>query len=83
MATASCDFKVKIWNITSCNTNWTLIRTYTNHTLYVYAIEFITLDLIASCSFDTTIQIWSLSTGLTVKTINTGSQVFIIKLYMY
>jgi COMPASS component SWD3 len=80
VATASCDFEVKIWNITSCNTDWTLIQTYTNHTSFVYAIEYITSDLIASCSFDTTIRIWSLSTGLTSRTINTGSQVFIIKL---
>jgi WD40 repeat protein len=80
VATTSCDYKVKIWNITSCNTNWTLIQTYENHTSYVYAVEYLTSDKIASCSFDNTIQIWYISTGLTSETINTGSQVFIIKL---
>ena len=61
MATCSQDSTVKIWNL---NTDWTLIRNYTNHSKVVYALDWINEDTIASGSLDTTLQIWSISTGL-------------------
>ena len=75
MATCSDDFKVKIWNP---NTNWTLTRTYTNHTNMVYGIEWINADTIASCSEE--IQIWSISTGVTKKTIKNGKLNYALQL---
>ena len=67
MATCSEDKTVKIWNY------WNLIQTYTKHAGYVLGLEWISKDTIASGSEDNTIQIWSISTGLIQRTINTGS----------
>ena len=64
---------VKIWNIR--NFNWTLIKTYTNHTNFVYALEYINEDTIASGAYDRTIQIWSMSADLRHVLINTDSEV--------
>ena len=56
VASASDDQTVKIWSPT---TDWSLIRTYTKHTSYVYGLEYIssTDNTIASGSEDGTIQI--------------------------
>lgn len=70
MATSSSDMTVKIWN-----TDWLQVRTYTNHTDVVYALTYVDSDIIISGAFDQTIRIWSISTGLTNRTINTGSKV--------
>jgi WD40 repeat protein len=81
VATLSSDDTAKIWDIMKIsNTNWTLIRTYTGHTNAVYDCEFINEDLIATGSSDATIKIWSLSTGVTNRTINTNSDIFALKL---
>jgi WD40 repeat protein len=81
VASVSDDAKVKIWNPSSNeNASWTLIRTYSNHTEWVDGLEFISEDLIATGSDDNTTQIWSISTGQTLRTIYTGSQVFSLKL---
>ena len=69
VATSSGDSTVKIWDVTN-NANWILIRTYTGHTQSVWGIEQIDTDTLASDSSDLTIQIWSISTGVTLKTIN-------------
>lgn len=67
-ASSSSDTTVKIWS----SLNWTLIRTHSNHTASVGALEWINEDLIASGgSFDQTIQIWSISTGQTKRIIQT------------
>jgi WD40 repeat protein len=78
VATVSYDFTVKIWNITSIysSTNWTLIRTFTNHTNAVVGLEYINEDTIATGSMDNTIKIWSINFGETLRTINTNSGVY-------
>ena len=50
------------------------------HTNWVDAVEIISKDLIASGSDDNTTQIWSISTGQTVRTLYTESQVYSLKL---
>jgi len=81
VATLSSDNTAKIWDIaTISNTNWTLIRTYTEHTSDVYDCEFINEDLIATGASDAKIKIWSMSTGVTNRTINTNSDIFALKL---
>jgi WD40 repeat protein len=75
VATASGDRTVKIWD-SSNETNWNLIRTYTGHSGRVPALEFMNEDLIASGSEDCSIKIWSIPTGTTQMTINTGQDVW-------
>ncbi len=75
MATASGDKTVKIWD-SSVETNWNLSRTYTGHSSRVPVIEFVSEDLIASGSEDRSIRIWSMATGTTLRTINTGLEVW-------
>ncbi len=68
VASCSHDQSVKIWNPL---TNWELIRTYTGHTSYVYALEWINNDTLASSGvLEQVIHIWSLSSGQTLRTIN-------------
>ena len=74
MATCSWDYTVKIWS------NWNLIQNYTGHISNVYDLEWITSDTIASGSYDQTIQIWSISTGQTQRTIQTESGVRALQL---
>jgi len=75
VATASGDRTVKIWDA-SDGANWNLIRTYTGHSSRVPALEFISEDLIASGSEDCSIKIWSIASGTTQMTINTGQDVW-------
>jgi WD40 repeat protein len=70
VATASSDFTVNIWN--SWN-NWNLIRNYTGHTGGVYGLEWINEDTIASGDASGIINLWSISTGLTNKSIITNA----------
>jgi WD40 repeat protein len=78
VATCSSDGTVKIWNSFS---NWNQIRTYTGHSGEVYGLEWINSDTIASGGLDdSTIQIWSISSGQTNRTINTGTVVNSLKL---
>ena len=80
VATCSDDNKVIIWNATTTTNNWNLIRTYPGHTNCVNELEWIDHDTIASGSNDKTIQIWSKNTGIIIKTINTGIEVYCLKL---
>ena len=77
VATVSNDNTVKIWNLTS---NWTLIRTYTDHTEDVRGLDFINASTIASGGFDSKIKLWIISTGVTTRTINTDSNVYTLQL---
>ena len=80
VATCSIDNTAKIWNVTTSNNSWNLIRTYT-HTAYVYAIEYISTDtMVSSGVYDQSIKIWSISTGKTLMTFNTGLNVISLKL---
>ena len=69
---------VKIWNVS--NNNWNLIRTYSNHTGSLYALEYINEDTLASGATDNTIQIWSINTGVKIISINVGEGVLSLKL---
>ena len=73
VATASWDNSAKIWQI--LNDTWSLTRTYTGHTMGVFGLEFIDIDTVASGSENGIIHTWSISTGLTNLTINTGQWV--------
>jgi WD40 repeat protein len=77
VATCSYDRTVIIWKP---SLNWTLIRTYTNHSAVVFAIEWLDIDTLASGSSDQTVQIWSIKSGQTKRTINTESIVKTLKL---
>ena len=80
VATSSEDKTVKIWNVSS-SINWTLIRTYSQHTSQVYALEWLDNDTLASAGYtDQTIKLWSPTTGQTKRTIQTNQWVFSLKL---
>jgi WD40 repeat protein len=79
VATCSEDSTVKIWNATTTTNNWNLIRVYGGHTNKVNGLEWIDQDTIASGS-DNNIQIWLRSTGTVLRTIDTGSEVYCLKL---
>ena len=66
IVSCSHDFTVKIWNL---YLNLTLIRNYMNHTSAVLSFDFIDEDTIVSASVES-IKIWSIGTGVTLKTIN-------------
>ncbi len=70
VATCSWDATIKIWN----SLDWTLIRTYSQHSDQVYALEWLDKDTLASGG-DTngTIKIWFLKTGQTKRTIQTNA----------
>ena len=70
------DNTVKIWS----SSDLSPIQTYTGHNQSVYGLEFINDDTIASGGKDKTIQIWSMSTGKTQRTINTSSNVYSLQL---
>ena len=76
VATCSNDQTVKIWNVSS-SFNWTLITTYSQHSSEVYDLEWLDQDTLASAgSKDKTIQLWSMATGQTKKTIQTNQTVY-------
>jgi WD40 repeat protein len=79
VATCSKDAKVKIWNVLS-SFDWTLIRTYSQHTSGVYALEWLDSDTLASGSYDQSIKIWSPTTGQTKLTIQTNQWVSSLKM---
>ncbi len=66
VATCSSDATVKIWNVSSLSSNWTLITTYSQHTSGVWALEWLDKDTLASADWnDKTIKLWSPTTGQT------------------
>jgi len=77
VATCSLDATVKIWNVSS-SFDWTLITTYSQHSSYVEALEWLDNDTLASGSSD--IKLWSLTTGQTKRTIQTNQLVWSLKL---
>jgi WD40 repeat protein len=75
VATSSDDRSVKIWNAYS-PFNWTLIRTYSEHTSEVYSLEWLDKDTLASAAkSEVLIKIWSHSSGQTKLTIITNRNV--------
>jgi WD40 repeat protein len=79
VATCSYDGTVKIWNVSS-SINWSLIRTYSQHSSHAHALEWLDNDTLASGSHDRTIKIWSMATGQTKRTIQTNEYVYSFKL---
>jgi WD40 repeat protein len=80
VATCSRDRTVKIWNVSS-SFNWTLITTYSQHTSWVSALEWLDKDTLASGGYlDETIKLWSPTTGQTKRTIKTNRWVWSLKL---
>jgi WD40 repeat protein len=77
VASCSSDNSVKIWDPLK---NWTFIRNYTNHTNIVYGLEFISEDKIASGSWDSSIHIWSIRTGVCFRIIRPGQNVYSLKI---
>jgi target of rapamycin complex subunit LST8 len=80
VATCSSDRTVKIWNVLS-SFNWTLITTYSQHSSWVYALEWLDQDTLASGSYDNTIKLWSPTTGQTKRTIQTNHTVTSLLVY--
>ena len=76
VASCSNDARVNVWN---SNMDWNKVQTYTGHSKAVLALDFINEDTIVSGGFDQTIQTWSISTGLTQRTIQVGSDVLSLK----
>ena len=59
-----------------------MIQKYSNHSSFdVYGLEYINADTIVSGDANGTIQIWSIGTGLTLRTIYTGSIVYTLKIF--
>jgi WD40 repeat protein len=80
VATCSEDRTVKIWNVSS-TFNWTLITTYSQHSSYVYALEWLDNDTMASAGHnDREIKLWSPTTGQTKRTIQTNTYVLSLKM---
>ena len=76
MASASQDKTIKIWS----TSDWSLIRTYTQHSNWTGGLEYIREDTLASGSGDGTIQIWSISNGETLSTIKVDSGVWALQI---
>jgi WD40 repeat protein len=76
VATCSWDKTVKIWNVSS-SFNWILITTYSQHSSWVSALEWLDSDTLATGGYsDKTIKLWSLTTGQTKRTIQTNGNVY-------
>ena len=77
MASASNDNTANVWNART----WTSIQRYTNHTSWVRSLDQIDNDTMVSGSHDQTIRIWRISTGETLKVINVGASVFVVRVF--
>ena len=78
--TASADSTIKIWYVE--NLEWTLIRTYSAHLSAISALEYIDTETMASGAWALTdnINIWSIKTGITNRTISSGLWVECLKM---
>jgi WD40 repeat protein len=77
---SSLDESVIIWSVYS-STDWQLIRTYYDHSSAVRDMEWLDPDTLASSGFtDGLINLWSISTGKTKRTIETRPWVYSLKI---
>jgi len=77
VASASQDNTVNIWDTLT----WTSVQRYTSHTNTINSVDQIDNDTIVSGSSDTTIRIWKISTGKTLKIINGNAVVILVKVF--
>jgi WD40 repeat protein len=77
VASTSGDKAVDVWDTLT----WTSVQRYTSHTNAVYSLGQIDNDTIVSGSHDTTIQIWRISTGETLKIINVNAVVIVVRVF--
>jgi WD40 repeat protein len=77
VASASADKTVNVWDTLT----FTSIQRYKNHTMTVYCLDQIDNDTMISGSDDQTIQIWKISTSETLKIINVGASVFVVRVF--
>ncbi len=77
VASASHDRTVIVWNTLT----WTSIRKYTSHIDWVRSSDQIDNDTMVSGSKDSTIRIWKISTGETLKIINVTVHVLVVKVF--
>jgi WD40 repeat protein len=77
VASASDDTTVNIWETLT----WTSVQRYTCHTSTVYSLDQIDYNTMVSGSNDQTIQIWKISTGETLRIINTNTSVNVVRVF--
>jgi WD40 repeat protein len=77
VASASDDNTVNIWNTQTL----TSIQKYTSHLSSVFSVDQIENDTMVSGSNDQTIRIWKISTGETLKIINVGAPVYVVRVF--
>jgi WD40 repeat protein len=75
VASASSDHTVNVWDAST----WTSMRIYKNHTNVVNGLDQVDADTMVSGGDDQTIQIWSIGTGETLRTINVGASVYSVR----
>ena len=68
MATCSGDKTVKIWNISNVS-NWTLLRTYRDHSNTVYSLLVLTDGNLAT-GISNTLSFWNMTTFETITNID-------------
>jgi WD40 repeat protein len=77
VASASDDTTVNVWDTQA----WTSIQRYTNHTNWVRFLDQIDNDTMVSGSEDKTIRNWKISTGETLKIIDVGVRVYVVRVF--
>jgi WD40 repeat protein len=75
VASTSNDSNINVWDPNT----WRSIRHYKNHSKIVFGLDQIDSDTIVSVSRDRTIHLWSISTGETLRKINTTFWGFSVK----
>jgi WD40 repeat protein len=73
VASCSDDYTINVWDPQS----WLSVQIYKGHINYVTTLDQIDSDTIVSGSFDGTIHIWRISTGVNVIKINVGLNVIV------
>jgi WD40 repeat protein len=77
---ATCSETIKIWNVSSA-ADWPLIRTYSEHSSLVLGLDWFDADtLVSGGADDGLITIWSVSTGVTKRSINVGNRISSLKM---
>jgi WD40 repeat protein len=77
VASASQDSNIVVWDTLTFNST----RKYTDHTSAVYSLDQIDNDTMVSGSYDCTIRIWKISTGVTLQTINASVKVNVVRVF--